>query len=1010
MRKFFCGSGVFKKKRRDQLSSDGHPDNQENKVEEYSTTVNGEPSETTTNLVVQETTQGTENTVESPPPREKRSPEKATMYKTCASIELNGGLEPLENANDVTSLSTTSSSNGSCATTVVANTGHKGSPRCDERADTPNAKWNNSNLQTSNKEENGVQKDQKQEEDLKLASSSPKNYSPVKVTVSSSNRKVWTPGQPTPCVSTETVSQAMRHQDEKSELMDASPVWQPFGGGPDEKPQFKSVKMPTVGIKTENVKNQIPQNESSPSYNGYYAQKKLETPSHPSSLSLSSVSSNISLQEDSVRNVQLQSQEPNLEQPSCSASEQQTTETSTLVSGGSKSSRLPPSENPTITLLKKAREGQLPKGALYIDPKIHSQDAQNKSELVDQSGTFNGDNISRDMYNYINKSQDIISTEDRTNYDNFGPQKKGVPVRPHSRVQDQYINDWYRAMYRSLHRLEELEGDYTTVKYSRGKGRVPRAGGYVSEPDYDLEDSFTYGTKYATYTHRSKPERSRGPKTEGITREKQYFESPRTSPVSRSCQEVYKNQPHSIADYEPGRSSIAQREAILFWADFWREIDRLEDEVYNEEHKQRSSFHQEHWPKQSFAFPDGYESDSTLLRKTGKPHTLNPQQQKAWYRQIQRGGEVPFTGLGKPAPEKPRAPAHRYQESEVNIHYRSPVRNLEKDYIEEKELQRKQEDAMRKFYEEERYKKQLHQLEEMEQRRHSDNFIPSQKSPIPLNRYEDPFGPPASPLPISPELRTMARALYNFKAQTAKELTLKKGDFVFINKKIDKNWYLGEHHGMVGIFPVNYVELIPQEIAHIQTPKMTGEGQGRAKYNFYAQTPLELPLYKGQELLLIRRVDQNWYEGRIGNSRGIVPVAYIEVLKEPDISARSSVSFKPPLSSINSSGPITNGTHSLDKAPAYNKNQQSQDRQRSSESHYPMLVSRDLKQTRRVNEVRKELYRVLYSYRPQNEDELELQEGDIVYVMEKCNDGWYVGTCVRTGLLGTFPGNYVERI
>lgn len=55
-------------------------------------------------------------------------------------------------------------------------------------------------------------------------------------------------------------------------------------------------------------------------------------------------------------------------------------------------------------------------------------------------------------------------------------------------------------------------------------------------------------------------------------------------------------------------------------------------------------------------------------------------------------------------------------------------------------------------------------------------------------------------------------------------------------------------------------------------------------------------------------------------------------------------------------------------------------------------------------------YRALYSYKPQNDDELELKEGDTVYVMEKCDDGWYVGTSLRTGLFGTFPGNYVERI
>lgn len=38
-------------------------------------------------------------------------------------------------------------------------------------------------------------------------------------------------------------------------------------------------------------------------------------------------------------------------------------------------------------------------------------------------------------------------------------------------------------------------------------------------------------------------------------------------------------------------------------------------------------------------------------------------------------------------------------------------------------------------------------------------------------------------------------------------------------------------------------------------------------------------------------------------------------------------------------------------------------------------------------------YQALYSYVPQNDDELELQEGDLVSVMEKCDDGWFVGAC-----------------
>ena len=40
-------------------------------------------------------------------------------------------------------------------------------------------------------------------------------------------------------------------------------------------------------------------------------------------------------------------------------------------------------------------------------------------------------------------------------------------------------------------------------------------------------------------------------------------------------------------------------------------------------------------------------------------------------------------------------------------------------------------------------------------------------------------------------------------------------------------------------------------------------------------------------------------------------------------------------------------------------------------------------------------FQALYSYVPQNDDELELREGDLVSVMEKCDDGWFVGMWIR---------------
>ncbi|KAM5173578.1 sorbin and SH3 domain-containing protein 2 isoform 10-T10 [Callospermophilus lateralis] len=132
-----------------------------------------------------------------------------------------------------------------------------------------------------------------------------------------------------------------------------------------------------------------------------------------------------------------------------------------------------------------------------------------------------------------------------------------------------------------------------------------------------------------------------------------------------------------------------------------------------------------------------------------------------------------------------------------------------------------------------------------------------------------------------------AKAVYDFKAQTSKELSFKKGDTVYILRKIDQNWYEGEHHGRVGIFPISYVEkLIPPEKAQPARPPppaQPGEiGEAIAKYNFNADTNVELSLRKGDRIILLKRVDQNWYEGKIPgtNRQGIFPVSYVEVIKK----------------------------------------------------------------------------------------------------------------------------------
>nr|CAL37534.1 hypothetical protein [synthetic construct] len=233
-----------------------------------------------------------------------------------------------------------------------------------------------------------------------------------------------------------------------------------------------------------------------------------------------------------------------------------------------------------------------------------------------------------------------------------------------------------------------------------------------------------------------------------------------------------------------------------------------------------------------------------------------------------------------------------------------------------------------------------------------------------------------------------AKAVYDFKAQTSEELSFKKGDTVYILRKIDQNWYEGEHHGRVGIFPISYVEkLTPPEKAQPARPPppaQPGEiGEAIAKYNFNADTNVELSLRKGDRVILLKRVDQNWYEGKIPgtNRQGIFPVSYVEVVKKNTKGAEDYPD--PPIPHSYSSDRI----HSLS----------------SNKPQRPVFTHENIQGGG-------EPFQALYNYTPRNEDELELRESDVIDVVEKCDDGWFVGTSRRAKFFGTFPGNYVKRL
>ncbi|XP_073911264.1 vinexin isoform X2 [Castor canadensis] len=300
----------------------------------------------------------------------------------------------------------------------------------------------------------------------------------------------------------------------------------------------------------------------------------------------------------------------------------------------------------------------------------------------------------------------------------------------------------------------------------------------------------------------------------------------------------------------------------------------------------------------------------------------------------------------------------------------------------------------------------------------------------------------ASPVKKEEKKRKAARLKFDFQAQSPKELTLQKGDIVYIHKEVDKNWLEGEHHGRLGIFPANYVEVLPaDEIPKpIKPPtyQVVEYGEAVAQYTFKGDLEVELSFRKGERICLIRKVNENWYEGRItGTGRqGIFPASYVQVSREPRLrvsddgpqlpgsprlttAARLAHHPSSPSALRSPADPTDWGGRTSPRRagfsfPAEEPRSQTQSLGTSEPAlSHPRSSSRPLDlgaSSPKSLQIHWTPYRAMYQYRPQNEDELELREGDRVDVMQQCDDGWFVGVSRRTQKFGTFPGNYVAPV
>nr|XP_032648112.1 sorbin and SH3 domain-containing protein 1 isoform X7 [Chelonoidis abingdonii] len=506
----------------------------------------------------------------------------------------------------------------------------------------------------------------------------------------------------------------------------------------------------------------------------------------------------------------------------------------------------------------------------------------------------------------------------------------GIPLRNTDRSKD-----WYKTMFKQIHRLTKDEDSdsysphYSYSEDTRTQPSVPRSKSEMDniDPDKVVKRSATLPLPTRTSSLKSSPERND-------------WEPPDKKVDTRK----YRAEPKSIYDYQPGKSSVLDNEKMTRdispeeidlknepWYKFFSELefgkpppkkiwdytpgdcsiltreDRktdLEKDIYLYQTELEADLEQ---MEKLYRAPDKKPPKSTAsstletssdhssysaylpsyqaARRELEPAPVDPaglENERQIYKSVLEGGDIPLQGLsGLKRPSSFASTKVDRKDSESPRHF-APV-----DYMETpEEITRRRHDDKEKLLEDQRRLKREQEEADIAARRHT-GVIPTHHQFITNERFGDLLNVDDTAKRKSGSEMRLARAKFDFKAQTLKELPLQKGDIVYIYKQIDQNWYEGEHHGRVGIFPRSYIELLPpaekaqpQKLAPVQVLEY---GDAVAKFNFNGDTRVEMSFRKGERITVIRRVDENWYEGKISgtNRQGIFPVTYVDVLKRP---------------------------------------------------------------------------------------------------------------------------------
>nr|XP_012622280.1 sorbin and SH3 domain-containing protein 1 isoform X36 [Microcebus murinus] len=589
----------------------------------------------------------------------------------------------------------------------------------------------------------------------------------------------------------------------------------------------------------------------------------------------------------------------------------------------SKSSSAYPSTtivNPTIVLLQHNREQQKRLSSLS-DPaserRVGEQDSAPTQEKPTSPGRAAEKKAKDDSRRVVKSAQDLSDVS---------MDEVGIPLRNTERSKD-----WYKTMFKQIHKLNrDDDSDLYSPRYSFSEDTksplsVPRSKSEMSCFDGEkvVKRSATLPLPARSSSLKSSPERNDWEPPDKKVDTRKYRAEPKSiyeyqpgkssvltnEKMSRDISpeeidlknepwykffselEFGKPPPKKIWDYTPGDCSILPREDRKTNLDKDLNLCQTELEADLEKMETLNKAPSANLPQSSAisptpdisSEPPGYIYSSNFhavkRESDGAPGDLaSLENERQIYKSVLEGGDIPLQGLS--GLKRPSSSAST-KDSESPRHF------IPADYLEStEEFIRRRHDDKEKLLADQRRLKREQEEADIAARRHT-GVIPTHHQFITNERFGDLLNIDDTAKRKSGSEMRPARAKFDFKAQTLKELPLQKGDIVYIYKQIDQNWYEGEHHGRVGIFPRTYIELLPPA-EKAQPKKLTPVqvleyGEAIAKFNFNGDTQVEMSFRKGERITLLRQVDENWYEGRIpGTSRqGIFPITYVDVMKRP---------------------------------------------------------------------------------------------------------------------------------